>query len=468
MKKISIALLWMLCSAWQVLAQPACIGNWLGTLKIQTMELRVVFRITAGPDGSLSAKMDSPDQGAKDIPVDKVECNKGQVSLTSSLIMGSFTGELSADGKILKGEWKQGGLALPLELSKVEELPEVRRPQNPQKPYPYLEEEVVFENKTAGVKLAGTLTRPKTGELFSAVVLLTGSGPQDRDETIFNHKPFWVLADYLTRQGLAVLRYDDRGIGRSEGDFSNATTLDFTSDAQTAVAYLQTRPEINKKKIGLLGHSEGGLMATLAAAENKTIAFMILLAGPGQSGEEILLSQIEALLRQSGSSDQQIKEKLALQKKLFALLKAEPDNQKAQAQIKETIAAAGQSMSEEDKKELQDPVFEKQLKTMVSPWYRYFMISDPRPYLRKITCPVLALNGEKDLQVPARLNLPDIEKALKAGGNKRFVVRQLAGLNHLFQTCQTGAPDEYGKIEETISPIALKAISDWLVKQKLL
>ena len=468
MKKIFliIASIW-LGSVMLANAQPSCVGNWLGTLKFSGAELRIVFRITAEADGRLSAKMDSPDQGAKDIPVDKVSCDNSQVTLTSSVIRGEFKGELSTDGKTLPGQWQQGGMTLPLELARVDEAPQVRRPQNPQKPYPYLEEEVIFDNKPAGIQLAGTLTRPKTGGPFSAVILLTGSGPHDRDENIFNHKPFWVLADHLTRLGMAVLRFDDRGIGRSGGDFSKATTLDFCSDALAAMVFLKSRPEIAATRIGLLGHSEGGLVASMAAADHKEIAFVILLAGPGQSGEEILLSQIADLARQAGATEQAIIEKQGLQKKLLSILKTESDDRKAMARLEETLLAAGDRMSEEEKQALHGPMLEQQLKTMVSPWYRNFITCDPRPYMKKITCPTLALIGEKDLQVPARLNLPEIEKAFKSGGNQRITVRQLAGLNHLFQTSATGDPAEYAKIEETISPTALNVISDWMVVQKM-
>lgn len=439
-------------------------GNWLGTLQVPGTSLRVIFKITKAADGTFSGKMDSPDQGAKDIPMDKVTITDKKITITSAPIRGQYDGELQADNNTITGTWAQGGMTFPLELKRIQELPEVKRPQNPQKPYPYMEEEVTFENKQAGFALAGTLTLPKTGGPFTAIILISGSGAQDRDETIFNHKPFLVLADYLTRQGYAVLRYDDRGTAKSKGDRATATTQDFAQDTEAAIDYLKTRKEIDSRKIGLLGHSEGGLVAPMLASQNKA-AFIIMLAGPGVTGEEILLEQIAAISRLAGDNEQAIKEKLAMQKNIFAILKSVQDNEKASTAIRQMLQAVREKMSAEEQKAMPDQVIEMQIKQLTSAWYRYFLTYDPRPALQKVKCPVLALNGEKDAQVPPQQNLPEIEKALKAGGNKKYTIKELPGLNHLFQTCKTGAVSEYAQIEETVSPTTLAFISDWLKQQ---
>ncbi len=449
----------LLCAVAQASSQPPCVGNWLGALKVSGMELRIVFKITAAADGALAAKMDSPDQGAKDIPMDAVVCRRDTIIITCAAIMGSYQGVISSDGLSIQGEWKQAGMKLPLNLKKVAEAPSVRRPQHPQKPYPYLEEEVTFENRTAGIHLAGTLTRPKSGAPFTAVILISGSGAQDRDETVFNHKPFLVLADHLTRRGMAVLRFDDRGAGRSQGDFKAATTQDFCSDVLAAVDYLKSCQEIDPRRIGLLGHSEGGLVAPMAASTDKSIAFVILLAGPGVPGEKIVLAQLAALARQAGVDEKTIADKVALQQSLFDVIKRETNNEPASREIRERLM---QELTEDEKKEVPEAALQAQIQLLVSPWYRWFLTYDPRPALSKLRCPVLALNGEKDLQVPVEQNLPEIEKALRQGGNKKHTVRVMKGMNHLLQTCQTGAVSEYGVIEETMSPQALTLIADWI------
>jgi fermentation-respiration switch protein FrsA (DUF1100 family) len=439
-------------------------GNWLGTLQVPGTSLRVIFKISKAADGAFSGKMDSPDQGAKDIPMDKVTITDKKITITSAAIRGQYDGELQADHNTITGTWAQGGMTFPLELKRIQELPEVKRPQNPQKPYPYLEEEVTFENKQAGFALAGTLTLPKTGGPFTAIILISGSGAQDRDETIFNHKPFLVIADYLTRQGYAVLRYDDRGTAKSKGNRATATTQDFAQDTEAAIDYLKTRQDIDSHKIGLLGHSEGGLVAPMLAEQMKA-AFIILLAGPGVTGEEILLEQIAAISRLAGEKEGTIKENLAVQKNIFTILKSETDNSKATTIIRQTLQAVREKKSAEEQKAMSDQIIDMQIKQLISPWYRYFLTYDPRPALKKVKCPVLALNGEKDAQVPPKQNLPEIEKALKAGGNSHYIVKELPGLNHLFQTCKTGAVSEYAQIEETVSPTALAMISDWLKQQ---
>ncbi len=441
-------------------------GIWQGTLKAAAVQLRIVFKISQGAEGILTATMDSPDQGVKDIPIDEVIFENGNLRLEIKAAMGVFEGEMRDDGLSIEGEWRQGGQVFPLLLELIDEVVELLRPQEPKKPYPYQEEEVVYENKQAAVKLAGTLTIPRQEGPFPAVLLISGSGPQDRDETLFGHHPFLVLADYLTRRGIAVLRVDDRGIARSTGDFAQATSEDFASDVLAGVEYLKSRKEIDPEKIGLIGHSEGGMIAPIVAVQSSDVAFIILMAGTGLTGEEILYLQAALIARVAGANDEIIAKNLSLQEQLFTVLKEEPDDTVAEKRLRsiyeDTISE--RKLSEKEK-EIAEANIEAEIKSILSPWFRYFLTYNPSPTLIKVKCPVLAINGEKDLQVPPKENLAAIEEALKAGGNKNYTIKELPGLNHLFQTAQTGSLSEYVTIEETISPTALKMMSDWILEQ---
>jgi len=439
-------------------------GIWQGALKVSGIELRIVFKISQGPEGILTASMDSPDQGAKDIPVDEVIFENGNLRLEIKSAMGIFEGKLKDDNLSIEGEWKQSGRSFPLVLERVDQVVELLRPQEPKKPYPYEEEEVVYENKEAAVKLAGTVTIPGQGGPFPAVLLISGSGPQDRDETLLGHHPFLVLADYLTRLGIAVLRVDDRGVGKSGGDFTQATSEDFASDVLAGLEYLKSREEINPKQIGLIGHSEGGIIAPMVAVQSSDVAFIILMAGTGLIGEEILYLQGELILRVGGASDEAIAKNRSLQEQMFTVVKEEKDNSVAEKRLRAILRDAMSEVSEEERKGAEATV-EAQIQSVLSPWFRYFLAYDPKPTLMKVKCPVLAINGQKDVQVPPRENLAAIEEALKAGGNNNYTIKELSDLNHLFQTAQTGSLSEYARIEETISPTALKIMSDWILEQ---
>ena len=438
-------------------------GIWQGTLKVSVMELRVAFKISKDKDGKFTATMDSLDQMVKDIPVEVVSFENGNAHFEVKIANGSFDGKFK-DSNTIEGEWKQSGLSLPLVLNRTDKELEIQRPQEPTKPYPYLEEEVVYENKSAGIKLAGTLTMPESGGPFPAVLLISGSGPQDRNETILGHRPFLVLADYLTRQGIAVLRTDDRGVGRSTGDFSQAITDDFASDAIAGVEYLKSRNEINPKQIGLIGHSEGGLIAPIAAVQSPDVAFIVLMAGTGLIGEEIMYLQSALIAKAMGVKDEDIAKNKAIQEQIFAVVKQENDKAIIEKKIREIIENAVAGLSEAEKKAAMAP-YESQAQFISSPWFKNFLTYDPKPTLMKVKCPVFAINGEKDLQVPPKEDLSAIEEALKAGGNEHYTIKELPGLNHLFQTAQTGSPAEYIKIEETISPTALKTIGNWILEQ---
>ncbi len=443
----------------------ALVGNWEGTLSIPPgLELQVIFKITAQPGAEPKATLDVPDQGASGIAVSKLSVEGDEIVITIKSIAAEFRGKRDRDPATLHGKWKQGSISLPLALKKVETISQRRRPQTPKPPFPYRVEEVRYPSSTGGVSLAGTLTLPEGAGPFPAVILITGSGPQDRDETILGHKPFLVLADFLTRKGIAVLRFDDRGIGKSSGLFALATTAEFADDVQGGLAFLKKRPEINGKRIGLVGHSEGGIIAPMVAARAPgDVAFVVLMAGTGFPGAAILETQQRDVLRAAGEDDAGIKAATSLLQKLLPIVQAENDpktrDQKLRAEVKSWL----ESLPEAKRKE----AAEKDLASTVVrqlglPWMRYFLVHDPRADLAKVKCPVLALGGELDLQVACRENLAEIEKALKNAGNTRVTTRAFPGLNHLFQTCKTGAVSEYAAIEETISPAVLETIAGWI------
>lgn len=430
-------------------------GNWLGTLDTGAVKLRVIFKIVNTSDG-LTAMMQSPDQSPGWIPATSATRTGSTLTVELKGIGAGFDGKVSADLNSIDGTFTQMGKALPLVLKRVKDKAELelRRPQNPIKPYPYNEEEVTYSNKAAGNTLAATLTIPTGKGPFPAVLLITGSGPNDRDETIKGHKPFLVLSDALTRKGIVVLRADKRGIGKSTGDYGNATTSDFASDAEAGVAFLKTRSEVDAKRIGLIGHSEGGVVAPMAAVADPDVAFVVMMAGSGVPGDQIIVEQGRLIAEANGASKEDALAQAKSEQELLALVETETDEAKIKKVMEDKLAGKVPEMQ-----------IGAQVKVITSPWYRYFLTYDPATALRKLTCPVLVLSGEKDLQVPPAQNLPAIRKALGEAGNKHAEVVEFIGLNHLFQTATTGSPAEYGEIEETISPLVLDKIATWVLKQ---
>jgi uncharacterized protein len=430
-------------------------GTWAGTLTIGATALRVVVHIRNMATG-LTATMDSPDQGVNAIPVTTVTRDGLSLKLDVKSNGGLFNGTIDARLTEIEGTWSQGGRSWPLTLTPVKNPASltVRRPQNPVKPYPYREEEVTFENASAHITLAGTLTLPPGAGPFRAVVLITGSGPQDRDETMAGHKPFLVLADYLTRLGVAVLRADDRGVGASSGTFATATTEDFATDTEAGVRYLRTRREIDQNKIGLIGHSEGGVIAPMVAARDPRIAFIVMMAGSGVNGGDVLVEQNVLVAEALGATHDQAVARAGQIRTLVEIATTEKDPAARVAKMHATLD--GKATPAE---------VDAQIRTINTPWFRYFLAYDPAPALRHVACPVLAIDGERDLQVPPKQNLPPIRAALAAGGNTHVTVEELPGLNHLFQTAKTGSPAEYAQIEETIAPQALDTIGRWILKQ---
>ncbi|MDR1344731.1 MAG: alpha/beta hydrolase [Tannerellaceae bacterium] len=435
-------------------------GDWNGVLKVQQIELRLVLHISPA-EGGYSATMDSPDQGAKGIPVTSISFENPTLKFSVAALGVQYEGVLGADG-IITGTFKQGGITLPLSLSRGNGGEEARRPQEPAKPYPYYEEDVYFDNAGAGVRLAGTLTLPEREGLFPAVVLISGSGPQDRNEELLNHKPFLVIADHLTRNGIAVLRFDDRGTAASTGTFESATSYDFSEDAAAAVAYLKTRKEINHGKIGLIGHSEGAIIAPMLASRSGDIAFIVLLAGSGVRGDKLLLAQQELINRALGMSEAAIEENRIFHTKAFGIVTEAVTQEQMTADLSDYFR---QLMEAASGGNVDDSLVLKEVEKVTKPWVQYLLKHDPSVDLEKVKCPVLALNGEKDLQVPAGMNLEAIRKALAKGNNNRSTIKELPGLNHLFQECETGVMTEYGRIEQTFSPTVLDLMAQWVNEQ---
>jgi uncharacterized protein len=442
-------------------SQSAINGFWQGILKYSSQEFHVTFYFQKNDNDSLTAKLSVREQGVVNLPMDMASINNNIITIKSQMAHLVYEGIFVPDSMKIRGTWKQGKTKIQLDLTYTDTIKVVNHPQEPKKPYPYKEEEITFTS-TNGVVLSGTLTYPSTGENFPAVVMVTGSGPQNRNEEILGHKPFLVIADYLTSKGIAVLRYDDRGTNASKGDYAKATTLDNADDAMAGINFLKTKTQINPGKIGIIGHSEGGIVAPICAAKSKDVAFIIMLAGPGLSGDQILLLQSELIARTEKMNEDTMKMDLELSKNIYSIIKKIKDNDKATEKIRKLMTDA---LPDSLKKDLKTSFqIGQQIATMESPWMRFFISFDPQTCLKKTKCPVLALIGEKDLQVPAEQNIPAIEKALVKAKNKDYTVKILPGLNHLFQHCKTGSPKEYANIEETFSPEVLNMISDWILK----
>ncbi|MGB7845536.1 MAG: alpha/beta fold hydrolase [Candidatus Acidiferrum sp.] len=434
-------------------------GLWQGALQDHGMRLRLQLHVSHASDGNLIAALDSLDHGVSGLPAISVLQKESAFHFEIPALAGVYDGTLNPTKNGITGVWSQRDFKEKLDFIRSSQPLELRRPQNPSKPYPYREEEVSFSSAAASVTLAGTLTLPRRPGPFAAALLISGSGPQDRDEFLANHKPFLVLSDYLTRKGIAVLRYDKRGIGKSTGSFDKATTLDLATDAESAISYLKSRKDIDPGRIGLIGRSEGAMIAPSIAARSQDILWIVLLAAPATKGEDTLLNQSELIARAGGLSDSQVATSLAFDKSAYDLVRKEDDPARLKEKLKTLVKDSGLDSA------LPPAALEPQLRMMTSPWFRFFLDYDPLSNLQKIRCPVLALYGEKDLQVPPKINLPLLQKALTEAGNNQSDTRQLPELNHLFQHAYTGSPAEYAAIEETFSPEALQIVADWLLSR---
>lgn len=440
---------------------PGAAGHWEGAIVLPGQELGIKVDL-AGEGGAWSGTIDIPMQGATGLPLEHVRAAGDSVVFAIAKIPGAPTFHgLLADGR-LSGDFTQNGMTFPFHLGR-EAAAAPERPQEPKPPFPYRCEEVTYRN--GDVVLAGTLTLPEGPGPFPAAVLLTGSGAQNRDEELFAHKPFLVLADHLTRAGVAVLRADDRGVGGSTGSVSLSTTADFAQDALAGVALLRARPDIDGGCVGLIGHSEGGIAAPLAAARApEAVDFVVLLAGTGVPLGEVILRQAELIMKAGGTDSLTIADELAQTRLALDRLDAGADSATIRADLEQLVLAQQAAHPER----AQEPaalksVLDAAVSGMITPWFRYAAALDPREALRRVRCPVLAINGGRDLQVDPDQNLTEIERALREGGNPDLTIRRLPGLNHLLQTSATGHPSEYGQITETMNPAALDAVRDWIL-----
>jgi pimeloyl-ACP methyl ester carboxylesterase len=441
---------------------------WGGTLDAVIQKLELRFRIYRDPGGATRVRMDSVTQKAGGFKGEwSVDGDQWVIKVPA--VQGQFAGRMNADKSEVAGKWKQGIASLDLKLTRVdprkEPEPKKRdRPQTPRPPFPYDVEQAKFENAADHVTLAGTLTIPASGGRSPAAVLISGSGPQDRDETILEHKPFWVWADHLARHGIAVLRYDDRGTGESTGRFATGNTSDFARDAEAAVDFLKRHPRIDPGAIGLIGHSEGAIVAPILAARRSDVAWIVMLAGTGVNGEEILVSQGELIWRAEGAgAEEQLRLTRKLQKTLIGMVKAAPPDADEGRLVDEARRLVRKEVTAEEYEKLElDERVKFAVELLSSPWFRFFLSFEPGAAIRQVKCPVLAVNGDKDVQVDADLNLPAIERALREGGNRDFEILRLPGLNHLLQPSSKGAVSEYQEIEQTIAPAALDAVTRWI------
>jgi fermentation-respiration switch protein FrsA (DUF1100 family) len=434
------------------------IGTWLGSMSAGAIQLRLGFEIAREPDGTLTTSIISLDQGNATMPA-TTTVRGDTLELAVPSARATFSGIIDAARDTIHGTFTQGR-PMPLTLARVAALPGLERPQEPKPPFPYHAEDVTIES-APGVRLAGTLTVPQGNGPFPAVVFVSGSGAQDRDEAIMGHRPFLVLADYLARHGVATLRYDDRGFAKSTGDYSRSTTADFAVDAEAAFRFLRAQPNIAKNHVGILGHSEGGLVAPMVATRDSTVAFLVLLAGPGVRGDSLLLAQSAALGASMGAPPAVIDRNTQTNAILYEAVRGARDSADADARVTAAIKAIVADLPEEQQ-QISVRLLTAAATDLLTPWTRYFLAYDPRPALEKLRIPVLALNGTLDLQVPYRENLGAIDAALRAAGNRDYEVVAMPGLNHLFQTAITGNPSEYATISETMAPAVLRKIADWI------
>jgi uncharacterized protein len=434
-------------------------GEFLGTVQAGATVLRVALHLSMSADGVLTGTVDSLDQGVTGMPARELRLADGVLRFGTGPAV--YEGTVNPSATEINGQLTQSGVSMPCVFRKVDKIESPRRPQQPQPPFPYNSEEVAVENQ--GIRLVGTLTWPKGEGPFPAAVLLNGSGPQDRDYTLFGHKPFLLMADYLTRRGFAVLRMDDRGVGKSTGNLAQSTLEDLASDAVVFVEALRARKEIDPKRIGLIGHSEGASVAPMAAVKAGA-AFVILLAGTGVSGAELLYEQGQAVLKAANAAPNVLERQSRVQHLLIGEVLAERDPAKLEERLRAGIAKFKSEITPEEL--ALTPGFDRQMegemRRLLAPALQSFIRHDPRPYLNALRCPVLVLNGTLDTQVPYRQNLPAIVAALSEGGNEAFTIQSLPRLNHLLQTARTGAVSEYLQIEETMAPVALETIGRWL------
>ena len=463
MKKLLACLLVLTASA--ALAQDLE-GIWSGKLSLPQGVQPIMFTIAKTSNGYSTTF--SPRKDIAGIAAEKMSYEAPILTIEMNRIKATYQGTYDATTNSFKGDFKQAGYTFPLILSKETiETPKLNRPQEPKEPFTYQQQEVTFTNVKDTVTLAGTLTIPEGKGPFAAVVLVTGSGPQNRNEELMGHKPFLVIADYLTRNSIAVLRYDDRGVGKSTGRFSSATTNDFANDANAAVAFLKANKCINPQKIGIIGHSEGGSITVIDAVRNKDVAFIVSLAGPTLQGDEILMRQTELLARAQKVDEKYISKSAKQSRALYDIILTEKDEVKMRSDATSLLKA--ELLKEPEVKNMPNDGVEKSIANKVtqitSPWIVNFIRYNPKDDLTKLKTPMLFMVGEKDYQVPAEPNVAALKAIIEKGKKKNITIKVIPGANHLFQQCKECTVSEYGKLEETFSTEALQLMAEWIKKR---
>ncbi|WP_296313603.1 alpha/beta hydrolase family protein [Winogradskyella sp. UBA3174] len=430
-------------------------GNWIGILEIQGTELDFGFNLVKNGD-NYKTTMNVPKQGLINTKVEMTTFLDSALTISHPALKMEYQGRLNQLNEIT-GKISLAGNTFPMNIKKGKI--EINRPQEPKTPFDYYSEDLTFLNEKAKITLSGTLTLPKEKGNFPVAIIISGSGPQNRDGEMFGHKPYLVIADFLTKNGVGVLRFDERGVGKSEGDFKTATIKDFSSDINSAINYLKNRDDINSSKIGLIGHSIGGIIAPKVASENTDVNYIVLLAGPGINGDKLMLSQKAALERIMGLNEMQIAQGQDLVKGAYDII---VNSDLDTTTLKDSLNSFytnkyGNLLPKNQKNALVNQITGYEIVSLIK--------SKPIIYLSKVKCAVLALNGSKDFQVPAKENLGAIKKILEENGNNNAKTIELENLNHLFQECKTGALSEYSQIEQTISPAVLQLITDWIKEQ---
>ena len=451
-------------------------GQWTGRIEIGTQLVPVIFNIIASKDG-LEATMDSPMQGAKDIPIESVSINGNKIVFDIAVAAARY--EAIKEGDSLIGTWKQSGQSFELKMTKqtdrttttntLEPIRKLNRPQEPKPPFDYVSKEVSFLNSKDGIELSGTLTLPK--KPIAAVILVSGSGPQDRNQLFMGHKTFWVLADFLSSNRIAVLRFDDRGVGKSQGVFENSTSYDFSEDVSAGVDFLKSVPELNGNMFGIIGHSEGGLIAPVTANNNANVDFIVLMAGPSQSGQFVSENQMKKILLSNGLTQEAAEagSEITAELNKTVLENTSTPYTELRAKLLAAYSKKWDSLSKDVKQQIKrlggGTLPEQRIKMLTGNWYKTFLTHKPSVYLAKLEIPVLALFGEKDVQVSASEHYDLMQQTLK-NGHQHSQSDILEGHNHLFQRSATGAISEYQHIEETLSPLLLEKIKTWIFAAK--
>ena len=441
-------------------------GLWEGVITtFGGNELEITIDFRTGIQG-LEATIDIPQQGRSGVVLSNVSFEPPTVHFEIEEVDGVFQGVL--EDALITGTYQQSGIEASFDLTRQEGAVLVAVTEEPP---PYDQEEVVFQNED--VTLAGTLTLPPSSGPHPAVVLISGSGPQNRDEEILGFKIFGIIADHLTRRGIAVLRYDDRGVGGSTGDVFQATLEDFATDVLAAIELLRNHQDINPDQIGLLGHSEGGYIALLVASRSDHVAFNVLVAAPGLTGEELLRAQLESILRAGGATEEEIQQARQVQNRTLEVVRTGEGWEELEAESRQRVLDSLDGLPENERAAILDvdqfvtSVVEPQLKAAQSPWYKSVVEYDPRPDLQKLTAPVLAVFGELDVQVPAEMNERAIRQALEAAGNEDITSVIFPQTNHLFQVEETGSLDE--SVTESVTlkkefvPGFLDLITEWIL-----